>query len=113
MATVVVLFGSIGVAELTGSWVTGGRQPTAVAGRVSAAELKGWMTIQQAADGLGITADSLITLIDPERGGAITPGTQLRVVEAVVPGFSLPGLRSRLSAQPGSAPASASPTRTP
>ena len=56
----VVLFGSVGVATITGDWVTGGRQQVVQAARLSVDDIKGWRTFQQAADGVGIPVATLI-----------------------------------------------------
>jgi len=111
VATVVILFGSGGTASLAGAWVTGGREQIASAQRLAVDDIKGWMTIQQAADGLGVSVDDIITLIDPEAAGNLTPATAFKEIEAVVPGFSLATFRDELRAHLAGAPASAEPPR--
>ncbi|CAL8979482.1 hypothetical protein PROP_02827 [Propionicimonas sp. T2.31MG-18] len=94
VASVVILFGSVGIAQATGGWTTSGR--TVVQADLTAEDVKGWMTIQQAADGLGVPVAAIIDLIDPPEGVVLEPGTALRDVEAVVDGFSLATLREKL-----------------
>ena len=47
VASVALLFGSIGVATLTGDWVTSGRQQVVAGQALTVDDLKGWMTLQQ------------------------------------------------------------------
>ncbi len=106
---VAVLFGTIGVAQATGGWEVSGRQEV-VNGTLAPADLKGWMTVQQAADGLGVPVSVVIGAIgDP--AGVVTPAMAFKDVEAVVPGFSLDVLRDTLTAQLGGA--SAAPSASP
>lgn len=95
VASVVILFGSVGIAQATGGWTTSGRTAV-VQADLTADDVKGWMTIQQAADGLGVPVAAIIDLIDPPEGVVLEPGTALRDVEAVVDGFSLAALREKL-----------------
>jgi hypothetical protein len=62
------------------------------------AELKGWMTLQEAADGLGMPVADLVAVIAPPAGVTLTPQTALKDVESLVSGFSLTQLRARLTA---------------
>lgn len=111
VATLVLFFGSMGVASLTGSWVTGGREQVVATAQLSVDDVKGWMTIQQAADGLGLPAGTIIGLIDPGGQAGLTAATAFKDVEAVVPGFTLSGLREQLRAVLAGGPAAPSPTR--
>ncbi len=125
----VVFFGVVGIASTTSAWVTSGRtlvaegsgagggsgesgEPGAgqgpgaeregpVAGSVSPDDLKGWMTLRQAADGLGIPLADLVAAIGPPAEVTLQPQTPLKDVEKLVPGFSLNGLRAKLAAGPG------------
>jgi|BarGraNGADG00312_2_1021985.scaffolds.fasta_scaffold36047_2 hypothetical protein len=108
--SVAVLFGSVGVATITGDWITGGREQVVQGVAFTADDIKGWMTLQQAADGLGIPAATIIALIAPADPGSLSPSTTFKEVEAIVPGFALTALREQLrTLQPG--PPIASPTR--
>ncbi|MEI2731551.1 MAG: hypothetical protein V9G08_06035 [Dermatophilaceae bacterium] len=121
---ILVFFGVVGLAATTGAWVTSGRTLVAggsgagggsaqsgeagtgagsgaervgpAPGSVRPADLKGWMTLQQAADGLGISLADLVAAIGPPAGVTLSPQTPLKDVEALVPGFSLTGLRAAL-----------------
>jgi hypothetical protein len=104
MVWVAVLFATIGVAQAVGGWQVSGREPV-TAGALTPDDLKGWMTVQQGADGLAVPATMILTEIGGEPG-AVTPATAFKDVEAIVPGFSLDDLKTRLWAVLG---ASASP----
>jgi hypothetical protein len=107
VVSAVVLFGSIGVATITGDWVTGGREQVAQKAQLTVDEVKGWMTLQQAADGLGIPVAIVIELIDPPGAAGLGPTTVFKDVEAKVPGFELVTFRAQLREYlaAGSAPA--------
>lgn len=119
---IVVFFGVVGVGQATGWWVTSGRTLPAGAvsgpgasggsggtgsgtgaervtspGSLAPADLKGWMTLQQAADGLGIPVADLVAAIGPPAGVTLDPQTAFKDVEKLVPGFSLADLRTRLT----------------
>ncbi|HRW18272.1 MAG TPA: hypothetical protein P5181_05445 [Dermatophilaceae bacterium] len=112
---IVIFFGGIGIAQATGSFVTSGRTMGAAerpggagagggsgsgaavaAGSLTPESVKGWMTVQQAADGLGMPVADVIALIAPPAGVVVGPETPLKELESLVPGFSLAELRARL-----------------
>ena len=96
VVSAVVLFGSIGVATISGDWVTGGREQIAQKAQLTVDDVKGWMTLQHAADGLGIPVATVIGLIDPAAGAGLSPTTVFKDVEAKVPGFELATFREQL-----------------
>ncbi len=109
---ILVIFATIGVTQAAGWWSASGREEV-VSGTLTVDDVKGWMTIQQAADGLGIPVGVIIEAIgDPT--GTVQPSTAFKEVEAVVPDFSLDDFREVLRVLlASSAPTSASPTPTP
>ena len=94
---VAVMLGGVGIAQATGAWVTSGKQ-VVVAGQLAADDVKGSMTLQQAADGLAVPYAELVALIGPPEGAAVTPTTAFKDLEALVPGFSLTTFRETLKA---------------
>ncbi len=115
LATIAILFGTVGVATATGTWQPSGRQEIVAGARMSADDVKGWMTIQQAADGLGLDAHDIVRLIGAPAGVAITGETAFKDIESKVRGFELSSFRATLkdylARSGGTAPAaSASPT---
>lgn len=111
VASVVVLFGSVGIANLTGDWVVSGRTTVVAGQQLGVDDIKGWMTLQQAADGLGVPVAELIGMIDPSGAAGLTPGTAFRDVESLVPAFALSSfreqLRSRIDGTPAPMPSAA------
>ena len=128
LLAVVLLFGTIGIAQASGNWVTSGRsaagmgmgggggdgsgagsgsgagggggaEKAVTAGTLAPADLKGWMTLQQAADGLGMPLADLLALVGAPAGSGVDGGTAFKDLEALVPGFSLSDFRLRLPNQ--------------
>ena len=99
----------------TGDWVPTGRQ-VVVAEQLAVEDLKDWMTLQQAAEGLGVTVEDLVVLIDPADPAVLTPTTALKDVEAAVPGFELvtfrESVRTLLAARAVTPPPAPTATRT-
>ncbi len=95
VASVVVLFGSVGIADLTGNWVTSGRTAVVAGQQFGVEDLKGWMTLQQAADGLGVPVAALIELIGAP-DGTLSPDSAFRDIESLVPGFELSTFRDQV-----------------
>lgn len=109
IVSAVVLFGSVGVATITGDWVTGGREQVVQGVRMSVDDIKGWMTLQLASDGLGIPVATLIELIGAPEAASLAPSTVFKDVESLVAGFQLASFRDRLRGYLAGDPA-ASPT---
>ncbi|MGB7963108.1 MAG: hypothetical protein WCF12_09165 [Propionicimonas sp.] len=117
IAFLVIMFGLVGVAQASGQWITGGRQQVVTGQQLSAVDLKGWMTLQQAADGLGIPLPDLIVLIGPPPGVTLSGQTAFKDLEGLIPGFELAGFRDKVAAhQAGGTPPGSStlpPTTAP
>jgi len=96
---VAIMFGGIGISQATGQWVTSGRQAIATGQKLTVDDLKGWMTLQEAADGLGIPLADLILAIGPPPGVELKGDTAFKDIEALVPGFELSTLRETLRAK--------------
>ena len=114
---IAVMLGGVGVAQATGAWITSGRQVVA-AGQLAPEDVKGSMTLQQAADGLGMAFAELVKLVDPHDPSLLTPATAFKDLEALVPGFDLATfretLRTYLTAKNGTPiPPPAAPSGTP
>lgn len=115
VVSAVVLFGSVGLATITGDWVTSGRQQVVQAARPGVDDIKGWMTLQQAADGVGTPVSIVIELIGAPEAVRLAPSTVFKDVEGLVPGFELASFRDRLrdhlAAEPAAPPASSASQR--
>ena len=117
--TIALLFGSWGIGKAVGQWETSGRQQVVPGEQITVADIKGWMTIQQVADGLGLEPQEIITLLDAPDGVEIGPQTQFKELEELIPGFGLTTFRPVLtayltgSAPPAAATSSSSQTSAP
>ena len=96
VASLAIVAGAIGVADATGAWVTSGRQVITAGTAMSVDDLKGWMTLQQAADGLGLPVSEVIVLLGAPTGVALGSGTAFKDLESLVPGFELTAFREVL-----------------
>jgi hypothetical protein len=91
---VVALLGSVFGAQAAGLWSTSGR--TAVNLRQMApADIKGWMTLQQVSEGVGIPHDELYALAGVPADVPAT--TALKELEKLAPGFEVSSLRDALA----------------
>jgi hypothetical protein len=104
----VALLGTVLVAQATGNFATNGRTGTDLT-RLTPADLKGWMTLQDVMNGLGISQKDLYAAGNVP--STIPSTTALNKLEAQVAGFSVSSLRDTLKVKLGtSAPASTQPT---
>ena len=99
IASIAILAGTVGATQATGMWVTSGRQVMTATTVLSIDDLKGWMTLQQAADGLGVPVAELIDLLDAPPAVDVAPSTAFKDLESLVPGFELSALREVLRAR--------------
>lgn len=109
MLVLVALFGTVFTAQAVGQWSTSGRVAIDPA-KMTAADLKGWMTLQDVMTGLQISQEQLYAA--GRIPADVPPSTALNKLEALVPGFSVTTLRDALSGQSAVPPAS-SPTVPP
>lgn len=91
----VLFFGTVGVAQAAGWWVTNGRDAS-VGAALTPADVKGWMTLQDVSDGLGLPVDQLVVLTGAGPDDGVDEGTALKDLEALVPGFDLASFRAAL-----------------
>jgi hypothetical protein len=102
---IVALLGTTFIAQAAGFWSTSGRDAIDMEG-MTAADLKGWMTLQQVMDGLQISKEELYAA-----GGIpldVSPDKALKDLEGIVPDFEISTLREKLAA-PANPPAPAAP----
>lgn len=116
-----IFFGTIGVAQATGYWVVSGRQMFEDGTILSGADVRGWMTLQQVADGVGLdVADLYGRLGLPD---SIAADTALKDLEGIIPDFEVTtvrdavdiylGLAEPVSADQASVEGTAVPSETP
>lgn len=103
---IVALLGTVFVAQAAGIWSTSGRTTTLTT--ITPADIKGWMTLQQVIDGLGIPQDELYALGNIPSD--IPPTAALKDLESLVPGFETSTLRDALTARFSTPANTSSPT---
>jgi len=100
---IAALLGTVYAAQAMGHWSTSGR--TAIdPSRMTAADLKGWMTLQQVIDGLQVPKDIVYDL--GKIPADVPTSTALKDLEKIVPDFETSTLRDALTARLGTPAAS-------
>ena len=89
------LLGTALVAQAAGLWSTSGRDTVDVT-HMTPADIKGWMTLQQVIDGVGISQTDLYTLAGIPAD--VPTSIALKDMESLVPDFSVTTLRDQLTA---------------
>jgi hypothetical protein len=94
-------------ARLTGDWIVSGKQIPL--GDMTAADIKGWMTLQNISDGLHIPLPDLYKLAGIPEAAGVPPTTTMKDLEGLVDGFEISLLREAAAAYlgGGDAPAQA------
>jgi hypothetical protein len=107
---IVVLLGTTLIAQAAGFWSTSGKDSVDLE-NMSAADIKGWMTLQQVIDGMKISKEELYAV-----GGIpleVPTETALKELEGIVPGFEISTLRDKLAAPANPIEPAPQPTATP
>ncbi len=95
----VAWFGAIGVAKLTGSWSTGGKESIALydaEGNLDPEQIRGWMTLTDVSEGYGIPLAAFYTWLGPVEG--LGPETAMKDLESLIPGFETGNVREFVAA---------------
>ncbi len=100
----VALFGTVLTAQATGNWTTGGRV-TIDPATMTAADVKGWMTLQDVMTGLQLPQEQVYAA--GKIPSDIPPSTALNKLEALISGFSVTTFRDALAGK-AAAPATVS-----
>ena len=90
----VALLGTTFIAQAAGFWSTSGKDSIDLE-YMTAADIKGWMTLQQVMDGLKVSKEELY-----DAGGIpldVPPETALKDLEGIVPDFEISTLREKLA----------------
>ncbi|MCC7448500.1 MAG: hypothetical protein IT324_13855 [Anaerolineae bacterium] len=106
---IVSLLGVVFVAQAAGAWSVSGRTTVDIT-RLTPADIKGWMTLQQVIDGIGITKEDLYALVNIP--AEIPTSTAIKDMEKLLPGFETSTLRDALMAKFSSAAPAASESAT-
>ena len=83
-------------ARLTGDWIVSGKQIPL--GDMTAADIKGWMTLQNVSDGLTIPLPDLYKLAGIPEGADVPPTTAMKDLEGLAEGFEVSLLRDAAAA---------------
>lgn len=98
---ITVLLGTVFGASQAGVWSTSGRTSVDIAA-LTAADLKGWMTLRQVMDGFSIPKEELYQMV--KIPGDVPETTALKDIEKMVEGFETSSLRDAMAAwKPGAA----------
>jgi len=108
--TLVIFFGGIGIAKLTGDWQVSGRTTVAAGQTLTADDIKGWMSLGEVSAGTGIPTDELRALADVPEGTHVGDETQLKDLEDLVPAFEMTKFREKIRARLGGSTASPGPS---
>lgn len=95
LLAIALFVGTVAVAQATGYWIVSGKQMVDVENLVSSDDLRGWMTLQQVSDGLGIEQAEMYTLLGIPAD--IPASTALKEMETLLPGFDMTGVRATLA----------------
>ncbi len=104
---VIAFLGTVVAAQSAGLWSTSGRASVNL-NQLAPADVKGWMTLQQVADGFGLSQAELYALVNLPAD--VPASTALKDVEKLAPGFEVSALREALETR---AAAPAAPTAEP
>lgn len=104
----VLLLGTVGIAQAAGWWVVSGREMVDLTQLTSGGEVKGWMTLQQVADGTGIEAAALVAKLGLPAD--LPPETVLKDIEGIVEGFEITAVRTAVDEALGLASAAEAET---
>jgi len=103
----VALLGSVGIAQATGAWEVSGKQEISVGGLTSSEDVRGWMTLQQVADGFGLKVDDLYTMLSLPAD--LPAETALKELEGLIAGFETTSVREVIAVYLGETEGSAPP----
>lgn len=107
---IAALLGTVFLAQAAGAWSVTGRSTVSLTD-LAPADIKGWMTLQQVIDGVGISKEELYALVNLPAD--LPASTALKDLEKLIPGFETSALRDALIARSGgvtpSAPAATEP----
>jgi hypothetical protein len=93
---IIALVATIGITRLTGDWIVSGKQIPL--GDMTAADIKGWMTLENVSAGLQIPLADLYNLASIPDGSDVPPTTAMKDLEALVEGFETSLLRDAAAA---------------
>ena len=98
-----LMLGTVGIAQANGWWIVSGKEMVNVEQLTGGADVKGWMTLQQVADGVDIDTATLYAQLSLSTD--IPPETALKDLEKIVEGFEVSVVRDVVDVVLGKVPA--------
>jgi hypothetical protein len=98
-----LMLGTVGLAQANGWWIVSGKEMVNVEQLTGGADVKGWMTLQQVADGVDIDTAKLYAQLG--LSADIPPETALKDLEKIVAGFEVSVVRDVVDGVLGKTPA--------
>ena len=99
----ILMLGTVGIAQANGWWIVSGKEMVNVEQLTGGIDVKGWMTLQQVADGVDMDTATLYAQLG--LSADIPPETALKDLEKIVEGFEVSVVRDVVDAVLGKAPA--------
>ena len=93
--TLLALLATILIAQWTGQWITSGKQLVDVNNLTTTDDIRGWMTLQQVADGFSLEVIDLYALL--QLPADLPPETALKDLEGIIPNFEVTTVREALA----------------
>jgi uncharacterized protein YidB (DUF937 family) len=106
----ILMLGTVGVAQANGWWIVSGKEMVNVEQLTGGADVKGWMTLQQVADGVDMDTATLYAQLG--LSADIPPETALKDLEKIVEGFEVSVVRDVVDVVLGKAPVAAAEPAT-
>ncbi len=106
---ILLLLATIGIAQTTGFWIVSGKQMIDVSQLASSSEIRGWMTVEEIATGLGLPLDQVYSATGIPKN--VPPDTALKDLEQIIPDFEVSGIQDALAAYLGETEAATPETR--
>ena len=99
----ILMLGTVGLAQANGWWIVSGKEMVNVEQLTGGIDVKGWMTLQQVADGVDMDTATLYAQLG--LAADIPSETALKDLEKIVEGFEVSVVRDVVDVVLGNAPA--------
>ncbi|MFN8444360.1 MAG: hypothetical protein U0175_26490 [Caldilineaceae bacterium] len=109
--SILALLVTVLIADLTGQWIISGKELVDVNNMTTSEDIRGWMTLQQVADGFALEPSTLYQLL--ALPADVPTETALKDLEGIVPDFEVTTVREVLAVYLGETDASATGATVP
>lgn len=93
--TLLAILATVLIAQWTGQWITSGKELVDLNNLTTTDDIRGWMTLQQVADGFALEVSDLYTLL--QLPVDLPPETALKDLEGIIPDFEVTTVRAVLA----------------